>query len=256
MKSIIKNITTSILFLFCSNLSASEKIPESLTLDDYKPVYFISGKPDTKIQFSLKVKVIENIPLYFGYTQKMYWELGKKDSNPFSDINYHPELFFKHNFADNRLVNKLKFGLLHISNGKDKLESRSVNYAYIKAEQDESFWWGLPKFGITLRALLSKDKTNRNIQDFYGPIALHFKFDGLGKWLFKTEELYATYYNGGQLAEDFSKSSIELSLRFKFWDKISAPRLFIQYFNGYNENLKNYDKRSESFRAGISIGGN
>src|ERR1700761_9482095 len=65
-----------------------------LQIENYKPMYFIMGSPNTKIELSFKIKLVEAGNLYFGYTQLMFWELFQKDAF-FHDLNYIPELFYR-----------------------------------------------------------------------------------------------------------------------------------------------------------------
>lgn len=52
--------------------SADEAEPERVRLQQFKPIYFLAGHPDTKIQLSFKVKFIKSLKLYFVYTQIMF----------------------------------------------------------------------------------------------------------------------------------------------------------------------------------------
>src|SRR5690606_24440532 len=60
----------------------------------YRDIYFLSGEPDTKIQLSLKVRLLKNVDFYFGYSQVMFWKLFIERSSPFHDVAYNPELFY------------------------------------------------------------------------------------------------------------------------------------------------------------------
>lgn len=216
--------------------------------------YFIMGKPDTKIQFSFKFKFFRRTPVYLGYTQVMFWELGQAESNPFSELNYNPEIFYKiDNFSS--LFQEINFGFAHLSNGKDEDESRAVDSLYLRLVTFAKYKFGIPAMQIDLRYLHNRDHTNKDIRDYYGPVVLKLYFNNLGRKLFYTEELFLEYYNGGDFADDFSKSSVRVSARFKIWKSTAAPKVFIQYFNGYGENLAKYNRREETYRMGISIGG-
>ena len=44
-------------------------------LTRYKDMYFIVGKPDTKIQISFKYLIIKSMQIYVSYSQLMVWKL-------------------------------------------------------------------------------------------------------------------------------------------------------------------------------------
>ncbi len=227
---------------------------EIFKMQEYNTNYIIFGEPDTKVQFSFKFKFFKNIDIFLGYTQVMFWKLFQEDSSPFTEINYNPEFFYKYQ-NKTYLFNEIDIGYSHLSNGKDEVGSRSVDSVYLNLMSYEVFDYGIPTVHLKFRYLFNKDKTNKDIRDFYGPLNVIFYFNRLGRKIFQSEELYFEYYNGGKLADDFSKTSVRLSLRYKFWKSSAAPKIFIQYFNGYGENLANYNIREETCRIGFSIGG-
>lgn len=216
--------------------------------------YIIFGKPDTKVQFSFRFKFFRKTNIYIGYTQVMFWELLKEESNPFSEINFNPETFYRWTNS-NALLKEIDFGMAHLSNGKDGEVSRSVDSIYLKLKTYGKYDFGIPRLQMHFRYQYNEDKTNKDITDFYGPLVLKLYFDKLAQKIFLSEEFYVEYYNGGRWAEDFSKSSVRLSARFRVWNSTTAPKVFVQYFNGYGENLIKYNKREETYRIGLSIGG-
>ena len=71
--------------LLPARLFAEETRESLISIEPFKPTYFLMGRPDTKIEISFKLKLIEGTELYLGYTQLMMWELFQ--SNPyFSDF--------------------------------------------------------------------------------------------------------------------------------------------------------------------------
>lgn len=224
-------------------------------MEEYRPNYFIYGKPDTKIQFSFKFKLHDDYNFYFGYTQTMFWDLGRKSSNPFSELNYNPEGFYQFKLSDSSYFQYYNLGYSHLSNGRDGLASRSIDALALDLIGGERIKKLDIYFLVRLQALYNPDETNKDIVDYYGPINLKIYFNKIAEKIFNSEELYFEYYNGGKFAEKFSRSSYRLSLRAQPWDKKSKVKLFFQYFNGYGENLSNYDSREETFRIGLSLGG-
>ncbi|MBY0452502.1 MAG: phospholipase A [Bdellovibrionaceae bacterium] len=224
-------------------------------MEEYRPNYFIYGKPDTKIQFSFKFKLHEEYNAYFAYTQTMFWELGKKSSNPFSELNYNPEGFYQFKMSESSYFQYINAGYSHLSNGKDGLASRSVDALTVDFLGGERIKKLDIYFLVRGQFLYNFDDTNKDIVDYYGPINLKIYFNRVAEQIFGSEELYFEYYNGGKFAEKFSRSSYRVSLRAQPWDKKTKIKLFFQYFNGYGENLSTYDLREETYRIGLSIGG-
>lgn len=227
---------------------------EPFRIAEYRPNYFIWGKPDAKIQFSFKFNILKDYNLYLGYTQVMFWDLGE-DSNPFSDINFNPELFYRFVYKYPIFFTETDLGYSHTSNGEDGKDSRSVEELFLQLTKETAHSFGISRLQIRLRYFYSEDNENKELKDFYGPVVVKLAFTKLGRRIFFTEQFFVEYYNGGQYAQDFSKSSVRVSFRFKLFRSITAPKVFVQYFNGYGENLKNFNIRDESFRIGLSIGG-
>ncbi len=220
---------------------------------EYRPNYFIYGKPDTKVQFSFLFPIAKNHPLFFGYTQQMFWDLGTKDSNPFSDINFNPELFYDLNFSE--LNQNVRIGYAHLSNGKEGLSSRSIDSIFFASKKPFEIDFFKFETALRLDLYLNPDDTNKDIVDYRGPVTLQIYFNRLAEKIFFSEEAFLDVSTGGKFSENFSKTSFRLSLRFKPFDNGTAPRIFVQYFNGYGENLSEYNIKKESYRIGISIGG-
>lgn len=223
-------------------------------LQEYRPNYIISGKPNTKIQFSFKLKLMEQKELFLGYTQTMFWELAKR-SKPFSEINYNPEIFYKFNLGDQGYFNYLDIGLSHLSNGLENNVSKSIDMIIFDLYGGDAMRLLEVYFLLRLQIIYNVDEFNRDISKYYGPLNLKIYFNKLAEKLLSSEELYFEYYNGGPYADDISKSSFRVSIRAKIWESRITSKIFFQYFNGFAENLRNYNKREETYRIGLSIGG-
>lgn len=223
-------------------------------MQEHDTNYLIMGKPDTKVQFSFKFKFMKKAPIYMGYTQIMFWELLRKDSNPFSELNFNPELYYKFDVG-NSLLNEIDVGHMHLSNGEDGEESRSIEMAFLRLTTQVKSKYGIPRLQLIFRYLFGADETNPDINDYYGPFVMRLYFDRIGYKLFQSEQFYLEYYNGGIVANEYSRNSIRLSARFKIFASAVSPKLFIQYFNGFGENLSNYNQRDETYRIGFSVGG-
>lgn len=91
------------------------------------------GKDDLKLQLNGKYRIARNFNLYAAYTQTMFWSIFS-DSQPFKDINYNPEAFYRivELDSDTELLKSVDIGYVHRSNGKDGLDSRSINRVFVK----------------------------------------------------------------------------------------------------------------------------
>jgi phospholipase A1 len=261
MKNYFSYVSIILVFLVAQKILSADKAtvspePEkSLSIiHEYRPNYLIAGKPNTKIQFSFKLKLLQADELYLGYTQTMFWELGRR-SNPFSEINYNPELFYQFIQAKNSYFNYIYVGYGHISNGLEEQASKSIDMFFLDFHSDEQMKTLEIYFLLRIQALFNEDEFNRDIREYYGPLNLKVYFNKLAEKLLSSEELYIEYYNCGRLAQNFRRSSYRISLRAKPWNDKASPKLFIQYFNGFAENLRNYNSREETYRLGLSIGG-
>ncbi len=223
-------------------------------LETYKTTHVLGGNPDTRVQISVKYNIIKNYRLYLGYTQYMFWALSKP-SRPFTDQNFNPELFYRHQLHQESLFESIDFGLEHLSNGQDAADSRSVNRAYALFRTRPLPLLFLNRAQLKLRTLLRDDEDNPDYYKFHGPVVFSFSFGNAHLNPERLSEITFEYYNGGRFADDFSKNSFRISLRLHLGDKEFQPSLYAQYFNGYGERLIDYQKKTDSFRIGISFGG-
>jgi phospholipase A1 len=90
------------------------------------------AKTEAVFQLSAKHRLFRS-RFYFGYTQISFWQAyDSKNSAPFRETNYNPELFYRTTlipFRSGRLG--ADAGLEHESNGQKPPLSRSWNIAYI-----------------------------------------------------------------------------------------------------------------------------
>jgi phospholipase A1/A2 len=82
---------------------------------------------EVKYQLSLKSKLWQDVlgqkmDLWFAYTQQSYWQLyNVKESAPFRETNYEPELLLNFRFRKKLLrmdIRSLNLGFNHQSNGQ------------------------------------------------------------------------------------------------------------------------------------------
>lgn len=237
-----------IFFLVLFSLVPKDKMnPYSL----YQDAYFISGEPDTKIQFSFKYGLSDwNFNLYFAYTQTMFWDL-KKESRPFSDINFNPEIFYRFDFSASTL-NFIDLGLYeHKSNGKDGESSRSYDRSYIRFKLifpllGKSFLTFTNKFFRLYRL-----NDNRDLKNYTGFYEARLELLNITNEGFGFSKIYFNFFAGGKNSELLDNGGKELGVAFKFNLHTLNPSLFFQIYDGYFENLILYNARRTSYRVGI-----
>ena len=223
----------------------------------YKDNYFIAGttiggKPtatnsDVKFQVSIAQRLTKstlpfNTYLYLFYTQKCMWNVFE-NSMPMRDFNFNPGIgLTKHLFVKNRYVGKVTLMIEHESNGRDGIESRSWNKVSLASNifidpnfmvhgkvwipiidgqnnQDILYYSGIYQVGTTF--------TTPNKR--FGFALTMVKRKG---WNFKYNTIWEVNY---RLFKDENQF------------------LFLQYYNGYGENLLDYNQYHSRLRIGLVI---
>ncbi len=236
----------------CANSTDSED-----RIARHKDIYFIYGDPNAKVQISLKFKLFSKADLFLAYTQTMFWNLGK-ESSPFEDVNYNPELFYRINLTNSGILKSIDVGLFeHLSNGKAGLDSRAFNRSYIKFNTVSHFYkwtfnWDTKVFAIYRFGL---DKTNQDIGQYMGfwETKIYFvNFFDLNDFIDRAQ-MYFSFFSGGEISQSISKGGQELGFKIRLGGGKFNPFLFVQLYHGYNESLLNYNKESFSYRFGLSF---
>ncbi len=232
----------------------------------HDPIYFIYGpeEPAAKFQFSFKYRLIgarselgEVVPalrsLYFGYTQRSLWNIDA-DSSPFYDTSYMPELMFEsQSVLDPGGVGGFQIlgyqaGVRHESNGRDGLDSRSMNTIYFRP----GFVFGRfdgwnVLLAPRLSAYISDLGNNPDIEDYRGNLEMMA--------VFGRNDSFALSLLG-RLGRGGHKGSLQADLTIPVrFDRVFdfATYVLIQYWDGYGESLRDYNVRSSSIRAGFSL---
>ena len=223
----------------------------------YKDNYFIDGTPiggkntatysDVKFQVSIAQRLTKstlpfNTYLYLFYTHKCMWNVFE-NSMPMRDFNFNPGIgLAKHLFVKNRYVGKVTLMIEHESNGRDGIESRSWNKVSLASNifidpnfmvhgkvwipiidgqnnQDILYYSGIYQVGTTF--------TTPNKR--FGFALTMVKRKG---WNFKYNTIWEVNY---RLFKDENQF------------------LFLQYYNGYGENLLDYNQYHSRLRIGLVI---
>lgn len=207
-------------------------------------------KTEAKFQLSFKTKVWEDIfdtplNLWFAYTQQSHWQIyNRAHSAPFRGTDYEPELILTFPlpsswaWGDTRL-RMGGLGLLHQSNGRANPLSRSWNRVYAMAALDngpftlQGRWWArLPESG--------DNDDNPDIVKYLGHGDLQAIYQYRGQTF---SALWRPNFDSG-------KHGLQLDWSFPLRGKL---RGYVQAFDGYGENLIDYNVRTRALGVGLTM---
>lgn len=221
----------------------------------YKDNYFTVGtalgqKPtamnsDVKFQISLAIRLTNatlpwNTFLFLMYTQKTFWNVFE-NSMPMRDLNFNPGIgWSKPFFNKDRYVGKLTLLLEHESNGRDGDASRSWNKVSLAGSTLITDWLMVhAKFWIPI----VDGMNNRDI----------LKYSGIWQSGFVASTLNKKFSLGVTLVKRKGWNLNFNTVVDGIWrvsDKTNL-NLFLQYYNGYGENMMDYKQYHSRIRAGI-----
>jgi len=203
---------------------------------------------EAKYQISAKTKALENIvgsdvDLWLAYTQQSNWQLyNPRGSAPFRETDYEPEVILTVPINRDLLgvnLRMINFGFSHQSNGRANPLSRSWNrlYAQIGLERGNFMLMARPWWRV-LEARSRDDNTD--IYDYMG-----------------NGDVLAVYRSGAHVVSALARYSFaghrggfEADWAFP----ISGPlKGYVRAFNGYGENLLDYNHRQTTIGAGVAI---
>lgn len=221
----------------------------------YKDNYFIVGtstihKPsqynsDVKFQISLGIRLTNNtLPfgtyLFLMYTQKAFWNVFE-NSLPMHDINFNPGIgLARPFFINDRYAGKLTLLLEHESNGKDGDASRSWNKVSLAGSALINEWLMVhSKFWIPI----VDGMNNKDILKYSGIWQTGFVAYTPSKKL----SLGITLVKRAGFNLNFNTI---VDFIWRVSDKTNL-NLLLQYYNGYGENMIDYNKFHSRLRVGI-----
>ncbi|HWU68403.1 MAG TPA: phospholipase A [Stenotrophobium sp.] len=203
----------------------------------------------TEVEFQISAKQkLFHTQFYFAYTQKSFWQLyDKKESSPFRETDYNPELFYRWTPAFSWINHwGADLGFEHESNGMGLPDSRSWNRIYIAPFQAKGkymvylkFWYRLPEKAKTSPTDAEGDD-NPDIQRYLG----HAEFQ-VERQFFHDQLAHLTIRDNpatgkGSVAFNYSIPSNDGSLFY-----------CINFFSGYGESLIDYNHAIT--RVGIGV---
>lgn len=230
----------------------SEDRKDGLEVYRHNLNYFISGQPDTKVQLSFKIRLVHDIDIFFAYTQTMFWDLFTRDSSPFSDLNYNPDLFHRW-YLQNGMLKGIDFGFEHRSNGRDELASRSWNRTYVTARTEFHIGSIATEWNTKFYYFSQLDSTNQDIPYQLGFVETSLAFKDLFPDYLREAELQLTIIPGGTLEITNIRGSQELGFRFRLPVRSFDPFIYFQVYNGFNESLLFYKENRTTYRMGFAI---
>lgn len=221
----------------------------------YKDNYFTVGstlghKPtktnsDVKFQISLAIRLTNatlpwNTFLFLMYTQKTFWNVFE-NSMPMRDLNFNPGIgISKPFFSKDRYLGKMTLLIEHESNGRDSIQSRSWNRISLSGSAMICDWLMVhAKFWIPI----IDGMNNKDILNYAGIWQTGVQVSTFNKrftWALTLVKRKGWNLNFNTIL-DFS------------WlvNRKSNLNLFLQYYNGYGENLLDYNVFHSRLRAGI-----
>lgn len=248
-----------------SATAMAEKLPssaaDSFVFSPHEPMYFVLGNRggnNARFQLSFKYQILDPqsylaqlLPplsgIYFGYTQTSSWDLAG-NSQPFRDTSYRPSFFWQMEPGGSGLMPyQVRTGYEHESNGKEGVDSRSIDTLFVRPVWRKEFADGSAfAFMPKIYGYLDKDD-NPDIQRYRGYVDWGFRYGYEDGWLL-TSQLRRGTANRGSAQLDLS-----VPFRTPVFTRIGGFLNF-QIFSGYGETLLDYNVKSQTqFRVGVSL---
>ncbi len=214
-------------------------------------------REEAKFQLSLRTKLAQDVglpgaDLWAGFTQQAMWQIWNgKDSKPFRNSDYEPELMYVVPTPESWRQLPLgwqwryaQLGLTHQSNGQSDPLSRSWNRVNVVAGFERGDW------SVVARLLkrLNEDAATDNNPDLVG-------FRGRGEfqvnWAHQKHTAQLTYRT---TLKDAKYGALQFEWTYPvFSDQPNGLRWYVQLFRGYGETLTDYNFRQTSVGAGFSF---
>lgn len=221
----------------------------------YKDNYFIFGpavnhginkhNTNVKFQISLQVKLTKSVLpwhtyLYLYYTQKCIWNV-LENSLPMRDLNFNPGIgLAKPFFHDNRYIGKAFLVFEHESNGRDSIWSRSWNRISMGANvilSNNVMIHG--KFWIPF----VDGQYNRDLLKYAGIFQSGAEYiSNNRRWRASAVIVKRSGWN--------LNANVIAEVSYNIF-KDAEWSLFAQFYNGYGENLLDYNCFRSQLRIGI-----
>ncbi|MGM9484694.1 phospholipase A [Roseateles sp. NT4] len=237
---------------YTSRINRAPQSPnqDPVELSNYK-------REEAKFQLSLRTKLAQDLllpgaDLWAAFTQQAMWQIWNgKDSKPFRNSDYEPELMYVVPTPESWRQLPLgwqwrytQLGLAHQSNGQSDPLSRSWNRINVAAGFERGDWSVVTRF---LRRLRENADTDNN-PDLVG-------YRGRGEfqlnWAHEKHTAQLTYRT---TLKDVKYGALQFEWTYPvFADQPNGLRWYVQVFRGYGETLTDYNFRQTSVGAGFSF---
>lgn len=256
MKSLIMAI------LLFPSLTLAEESAKSWNLVDSEnavvfqrldPVYSVYRANEFKLQVSFQTPIVRTWPLYFGYTQLMFYDFDV-DRKLFADVTYNPQIYYRFNLGSDVALTSIDLGIFdHNSNGKPLDDHRSYDKSYLRLNFDWANAEWLERFSIQGQYLYEFESTNLDIQEYIGPLSFQLVFLRLFPTWVDQSRVTVDITPGGRFAQRWDHGSFQISWSFRLGGLDLVPAFYVQYYNGYAESLLNYSQHVDVLRAGLIL---
>lgn len=206
-----------------------------------------SDNSDVKFQISIAQRLTKatlpgNTFLFLTFTQLVTWDVFK-NSMPMRDFTFNPGIGLSRPlFAKDRYIGKATLLLEHMSNGRDSIQSRSWNRIALGATiMIDEFLTINGKFWIPI----VDGENNRDILKYVGISQAGFCVTSRDKKFGGSVQLIKR----ANWKLDFNT---EIELFWRPW-KQANQYFFLQWYNGYGENLIDYNRFHNRLRVGLLI---
>lgn len=223
--------------------------PNPVPLQEVDPTHTLT-KPEVTFELSFKAKLWQDVfgkdmDLWLAYTQRSFWQLYNfKDSSPFRETNYEPELLLNIRTRLNLLGLKarfIQFGINHQSNGQSEPLSRSWNRIVMNVGLERGDfslllkgWYRLPESVV--------DDDNPGIDKYMG-------YGEIWAYYFLKKHRLAVMLRDN-LNFRTNHGAIQLEWSFPLFAQIGG---YVQYYLGYGESLLDYNHRVNRIGVGFIL---
>ncbi|MGH6640294.1 MAG: phospholipase A, partial [Polaromonas sp.] len=232
--------------------------PSSPSAGHTAPTALPYSRTENKIQLSVRTKIakglLKNGPadaddhdsLWFGYTQKSYWQLFNPGlSRPFRSTDHEPELIYiyPHQIPlgggwDYRLSG---LGLVHQSNGQSLPLSRSWNRVYLMGAAEKPLG---RDSSLTLQGRVwdrqresSGNDDNPGIENYVGRAEL------TGSWQINKSNTLGLTLRHSLRKDARGSTRLDWLLAPASSPNYTGLRLHVQFFSGYGDSLLDYNRK-------------
>lgn len=223
----------------------------------FKDNYFVVGtsvherpsrmNSDVKFQISFAQRITNttlpgNSFIFLMYTQKTLWNVFQ-ESMPMRDLNFNPGIGWTFPFfSKGRYAGKLTLLLEHESNGRDGEASRSWNKVSLSASTIIDQW--LMVHGKVWIPIIDSGN-NKDILRYSGIFQS-------GVVINTPDRKFIWSLMLTKRARWNLSCNVTAEFSWRIWKK-SNQYFFVQFYNGYGENLLDYNVYRSRIRAGIVI---